>query len=84
MGKGDARRHPSLGPGVRYEARDALPATLAFSQGLQHVALQVSIVVLVAVIVFRAGGAEELPFVGRVRLRGIRRPSWTRSKRSPR
>ena len=44
--------------GVRYEAGDALPATLAFSQGLQHVALQVSIVVLVTVIVFRAGGAE--------------------------
>ena len=44
--------------GVRYEAGDALPAALAFSQGLQHVALQVSIVVLVTVIVFRAGGAE--------------------------
>ena len=44
--------------GVRYEAGDALPAPLAFSQGLQHVALQVSIVVLVTVIVFRAGGAE--------------------------
>ncbi len=44
--------------GVRYEAGDVLPAALAFSQGLQHVALQVSIVVLVTVIVFRAGGAE--------------------------
>ena len=58
MGKRDAPAASAARTGVRYEARDALPATLAFSQGLQHFALQVSIVVLVAVIVFRAGGAE--------------------------
>ena len=43
---------------VRYEARDALPAPLAFGMGLQHAALQVSFVVLFPAIVFRAGGAE--------------------------
>ena len=58
MGEGDAPAASAARTGVRYEARDALPATLAISQCLQHVALQISIVVLVAVIVFRAGGAE--------------------------
>ena len=49
---------------IRYEADETPPARLSFGLGLQLAVLSINSVVLVAAIVFRAGGAEESLFWG--------------------
>ena len=49
---------------LRYEADDRIPAPLALGLGLQLAALAINGVVLMPMIVFRAGGAEEFMFWG--------------------
>ena len=44
---------------IRYEADETPPGTLVLGLGLQLVVVSISPVVLLAAIVFRAGGAEE-------------------------
>ena len=51
---------PSAQSAIRYEADEKPPARLAFGLGLQIVVVTISSVVLLAAIVFRTGGAEEL------------------------
>ena len=51
---------PSARSAIRYEPDEKPPARLAFGLGLQIVVVTISSVVLLAAIVFRTGGAEEL------------------------
>ena len=51
--------NPSARSAIRYEADEKPPARLAFGLGLQIVVVTISSVVLVAAVVFRAGGVEE-------------------------
>ena len=55
---------PGARSAIRYEADETPPARLAFGLGLQLAVLSINSVVLVAAIVFRAGGAEESLFWG--------------------
>ena len=55
---------PGARSAIRYEADEKPPARLAFGLGLQLAVLSINSVVLVAAIVFRAGGAEESLFWG--------------------
>ena len=50
---------PSARSAIRYEAGETPPARFVFGLGLQLAVLSINSVVLVAAIVFRAGGAEE-------------------------
>ena len=56
--------NPGARSAIRYEADETPPARLAFGLGLQLAVLSINSVVLVAAIVFRAGGAEESLFWG--------------------
>ena len=56
--------NPGARSAIRYEADEKPPARLAFGLGLQLAVLSINSVVLVAAIVFRAGGAEESLFWG--------------------
>ena len=56
--------NPGARSGIRYEADEKPPAKLALGLGLQLAVLSINSVVLVAAIVFRAGGAEESLFWG--------------------
>ena len=51
--------NPSARSAIRYEADETPPGTLVLGLGLQLVVVSISFVVLLAAIVFRAGGAEE-------------------------
>ena len=55
---------PGARSAIRYEADETPPARLAFGLGMQLAVLSINSVVLVAAIVFRAGGAEESLFWG--------------------
>ena len=56
--------NPGARSAIRYEADEKPPVRLAFGLGLQLAVLSINSVVLVAAIVFRAGGAEESLFWG--------------------
>ena len=56
--------NPGARSGIRYEADEKPPVRLALGLGLQLAVLSINSVVLVAAIVFRAGGAEESLFWG--------------------
>ena len=56
--------NPGPRSAIRYEADETPPTKLAFGLGLQLAVLSINSVVLVAAIVFRAGGAEESLFWG--------------------
>ena len=51
--------NPGARSAIRYEADEKPPGTLVLGLGLQIVVVSISQVVLLAAIVFRAGGAEE-------------------------
>ena len=53
------RMNPGTRSAIRYEADETPPGTLVLGLGLQLVVVSISFVVLLAAIVFRAGGAEE-------------------------